>query len=68
MCACLHAHHCSRAAGLEDLLATEDNSLGSRAWRELQDGWSQALEGSIVYMCLFPSNRFILMSQSLEED
>lgn len=68
VCACLHAHHCSRAAGLEDLPATEESSSGSRMWSKLQDGWSQAQERSIVSMCVFPSNRFILISQSWEED
>lgn len=56
-CVCVHvcmAHHCSRAAGLEDLRilvpATEESSSGSRLWSQLQDGGSWALEGSIVYM------------------
>lgn len=67
VCACLHAHHCSRAAGLEDLSATEESSSGSRAWRELQDGWSQVRRDPSC-TCVFPSNRFILISQSWEED
>lgn len=74
-CVCVYtsaSHHCSRAAGLEDLCvlvpATEESSSGSRAWTQLQNGCSQALEGSFVCMAVFPPNRFVLISQSREED
>lgn len=73
MCVRMSAsHHCSRAAGPEDLCfltpAAEESSSGSRAWSQLQDGCSRALEGSMAYMDMFASNRFIQISQSREED